>query len=314
MINLIEQASKAYYDGNPILTNEQFDVLERMHGQTLLGNGDTPHAFPMYSLKKCYEDENRPLKTADCVVSAKLDGAAVSLLYVEGILTLALTRGDGTKGRDITEKMAQIVPEQIYTDEKLLQICGEVICDANMSNARNFCSGALNLKSIEEFKAKVDEGNIDFVAYSVQNRQSYVGIKPTYTEDLEFLMTLNFLTILDVDESNNVLTDGVVYRLDCNDTFNEMGFTSKFPRGAYAFKTNAEEVHTTLLDVIWQTGKSGKVTPVAILEPVQIGDAMVSRATLNNIEFIKALDLEIGCTVGVIRSGEIIPCIISRVK
>jgi DNA ligase (NAD+) len=92
-----------------------------------------------------------------------------------------------------------------------------------------------------------------------------------------------------------------------------LGYTAKHPRGAYAVKERGASVETRLLDVIWQTGKTGKVTPVAILEPVMIGDALVSRATLNNIAFIRALDIKIGDTVGVIRSGEIIPCITHKV-
>ena len=93
-----------------------------------------------------------------------------------------------------------------------------------------------------------------------------------------------------------------------------MGFTDKFPRGAYAHKEEQEFVTTKLLSVEWNTGKSGKVTPVAILEPVTIGEALISRATLNNIEYIEALNLEVGCTVKVIRAGEIIPSIIGRLS
>jgi DNA ligase (NAD+) len=92
-----------------------------------------------------------------------------------------------------------------------------------------------------------------------------------------------------------------------------MGFTSHHPRGAFALKEQKEGVVTTLLDVVWQVGKSGVVSPVAILEPVVVGEARVSRATLHNIEYIRELDLEIGCQVEVIRSGEIIPRIVKKV-
>jgi DNA ligase (NAD+) len=104
-----------------------------------------------------------------------------------------------------------------------------------------------------------------------------------------------------------------VFRVDSHKEFENLGSTSHHPRGAYALKTREKGVTTTLLDVVWQTGKSGKVTPVAILEPIEIDDAKISRATLNNMAYIESLNLEIGCKVSVIRAGKIIPCIIGRV-
>jgi DNA ligase (NAD+) len=92
-----------------------------------------------------------------------------------------------------------------------------------------------------------------------------------------------------------------------------MGYTAHHPRGAFALKEQKEGVYTVLLDVVWQVGKSGVVSPVAILQPVEVGDALVSRATLHNIEYIRSLNLEIGCGVEIIRSGEIIPRIVRRV-
>jgi DNA ligase (NAD+) len=91
-----------------------------------------------------------------------------------------------------------------------------------------------------------------------------------------------------------------------------MGYTSKHPRGSFAFKIQKDAIPTKLLDVIWQVGKSGVISPVAILDPIVIGDANVSRATLHNMSYIRDLGLEIGCRVGVIRSGEIIPRVVER--
>ena len=93
-----------------------------------------------------------------------------------------------------------------------------------------------------------------------------------------------------------------------------MGYTAHHPKGAFALKEKQQGVITKLLDVIWQTGKSGIVSPVAILEPVIIGEATISRATLHNISYIRELGLEIGCQVEVIRSGEIIPRIVKRIN
>ena len=322
MKTLLESASKAYYDGNPFLTNEQYDSLERIYGQIISGNGDVPHAFRMYSLQKKYVGDDLP-NLKSYIKSPKLDGAAVSILYVDGDLCHALTRGDGFKGRDITDKLARLGLPEMVNVNGMVQVTGEVVCKSTVPNPRNYVSGALNLKGMEEFVTKSNEGELKFIAYEIQTVENRRGFKDTYLEDLEFMEKLGFWTVrqLKTDEGFayysmpvKYLTDGIVYRLNDNKEFNTLGHTSKFPRGAFALKENAEAVHTVLKDVIWQTGKSGKVSPVAILEPVKIGDAMVSRATLNNIDFIKALGLYIGCKVGIVRSGEIIPCVVSLVE
>jgi DNA ligase (NAD+) len=120
----------------------------------------------------------------------------------------------------------------------------------------------------------------------------------------------NVITLFD---ASGFPTDGEVFRVDSYDSFYKMGYTAHHPRGAFALKEQKEGVYTVLLDVVWQVGKSGVVSPVGILKPVEVGDALVSRATLHNIEYIRSLNLEIGCGVEVIRSGEIIPRIVRRV-
>jgi DNA ligase (NAD+) len=107
--------------------------------------------------------------------------------------------------------------------------------------------------------------------------------------------------------------DGLVFRIDNHKEFETRGYTSHHPRGAYALKQIQAGVETTLTDVVWNVGKSGVVAPVAMLEPIEIDGAMVSKATLHNMRYITDLDLEIGCRVEVIRSGEIIPRIVRRV-
>lgn len=314
ILTLLKKASQAYYDGEPILTNEQYDALEAKSEQIIAGRGEIPHTFRMYSLQKTYDLSNTPFPvTGDTVKTPKLDGAAVSVLYVNGTFTEALTRGDGIKGRDITEKMSYLVPDTIPIDLPIVQITGEVVCHKDTENARNYCSGALNQKDIEVFKQRKTDGKMQFVAYQVQHKTDSVGLTNSYSEDLAILSTeWNLLTVKSINDDIFPL-DGYVYRIDDNRDFDAVGYTAKFPRGAFAYKQNAEGVETVLLDVIWQTGKTGKVTPVAILEPVMVGDAQVQRATLNNQAFIEALDLELGCKVKVVRSGEIIPCITERV-
>jgi len=239
----------------------------------------------------------------DTVASPKLDGAAISLLYVGGKFKLGLTRGDGLIGKDITDKLALLVPESIPL-VGVLQITGEVVCPKTVENARNVAAGSLNLKDLEEFKSRP----VSFVAYDIQGKKFEY-----WTEAMELLATLGFRTVLDTNLRETFPLDGEVYRINDTTQFEALGYTGHHPRGAFALKQQAAGVVTKLLDVTWQVGKSGVVSPVAILEPVMIGDASVSRATLHNIQYIEALNLELGCQVEVIRSGEIIPRILRRV-
>ena len=308
MEEFVDRACKAYYEGTPFMTDEEFDLLAEKHQYNAVGYTVTdaiPHTYRMYSLKKCFDLNDAPLSVEDCIETPKLDGAAVSLLYVEGLLQLALPRGDGIQGRDITDKMRLLVPNQISMTA-MVQITGEVVAPASIPNARNFAAGSLNLKDSTEFAQRALD--LRFVAYGqekVMNRN--------YDATLEGLERMGFNTALDFDWTSYPI-DGTVYRLRDNFKFEELGHTSNHPRGAFALKEQKMGEITTLVDVVWQLGKSGVVSPVGILDPIEIGGATVSRATLHNIEYIRDLDLEIGCQVEVIRSGEIIPRIVRRVE
>ena len=155
----------------------------------------------------------------------------------------------------------------------------------------------MNLKDTNEFL----ERNVNFVAYDMQPSHLL-----RWTGTMEYLFLMGFATVEHV-QKDVYPTDGQVYRMNENKEFDKQGYTSHHPKGAFALKEKKEGVITKLLNVEWQTGKSGVVTPVAMLEPIMIGDALVSRATLHNIDYINSLNLEIGCKVEVIRSGEIIP-------
>ena len=156
---------------------------------------------------------------------------------------------------------------------------------------------------MEEFKARP----LTFIAYDIQPKKY-----DYWYEEMNWLKSQGFNTVMASDWPE-FPQDGLVFRIDSNDKYEELGHTARHPRGAYAFKQRQEGVVTKLLDVDWRVGKSGVVAPVAILEPVMIGDATVSRATLHNYAHIQSLGLEIGCNVEVIRSGEIIPRIVRRV-
>ena len=309
----LTECARQYYQGNPIISDEVFDRLADSIGFNKVGARQHEHIqkhyFPMYSLKKFYVDEGKenPLVgEKDITVSPKLDGAAISILYIDGALTRVLTRGDGTEGTNITENFLKstLIPKNIRY-EGVLQVTGEVAAPSHIPNARNYASGALNLKDSSDFLGRA----ITFFAYGVQ---PYVN--DTYDEDMIMLKKMGFNTIKDSEIDKVYPSDGIVFRVNSNKRFEELGYTSQFPHGAYARKERPTGEITTLLDVIWQVGKTGRCTPVAILEPVMLGDAQVSRATLNNPGFIEALDLQIGDQVHIIRSGDIIPCVVNKIE
>jgi DNA ligase (NAD+) len=306
--DLLDKASKAYYEGKPLLSDEEFDRLAEREGYEPVGyNPDAKrkHLFPLYSLQKVFAGEDTaPEYKSKVIETPKLDGAAIAVQYKGGKVFKVVTRGDGEAGVDVTDKFIynNIVPYYIQNKGEF-QITGEIVAPKEIPNARNYAAGALNLKDTQEFLNR----DLTFIAYNVQ---------PCFTEfysnDMYLLESLKFKVVTKGDWSM-FPEDGKVFRVDSNTEFDTLGFTSHHPRGAYALKTRDAGVVTTLLDVIWQTGKSGKVTPVAILDEIIIDDAKISRATLNNMAYIESLDLEIGCQVEVIRAGKIIPCVIGRV-
>lgn len=308
----LDMASASYYSGNPVISDEAFDRLAESIGYNQVGaqqhENIKKHFHRMYSLQKHYEDEGvSPLSEyKNLAATPKLDGAAISVLYIDGRLAQVLTRGDGVEGTDITQKFLarpDLVPHFVERQD-VFQVVGEVVAPRTVPNSRNYAAGALNLKDCEEFKTRA----VAFYAYGV-----YPSEAKTFTQDMTLLHTLGFQTIFANDLHNIYPCDGVVFRIDNNDVFNSLGYTSKHPRGAYALKERQAAVETTLVSVEWQVGKSGKVTPVAHLKPVMIGDKEVSRATLNNQAFIEMLDLQLGDTVAIALAGMIIPQVLYKV-
>ena len=313
----LRKASKAYYKGEPIMSDAEFDKLAEISGFNEVGTSTQKnrfnHAFRMYSLQKVFENEHtekKPLKDyiEKVTWTPKLDGAAVSLLYINGELERALTRGDGKQGIDITGHMKHLVPNTLNRNVykfcvPLTQITGEVVAPSSIKNARNYAAGALNLKDYGEFVNR----DIRFIAYGVEPLT--IG---SYQKELCGLGSTGFDTIIDSDWLEYP-SDGMVCRIDDQIAYAERGWTSHHPRGAYALKRIQKGVETTLIDVVWDTGKSGVVAPVGILDPIEIDGAKVSKATLHNMAYIEGLNLEIGCRVEVIRSGEIIPKIVRRI-
>lgn len=309
----LDECSAAYYAGSPVISDDVFDKLAESVDYKSVGAKQHEHLqkhyFQMYSLQKYYEDESKdnPLSgEKDISFSHKLDGAAISILYLDGKLSRVLTRGDGKEGTDVTDKFlgSKLVPQQLH-HMGVLQVTGELAAPKHIPNARNYAAGALNLKDVNEFRTRA----VEFFAYGMQPH-----FYDTFEEDMQLLAKLGFNTIKTNDLDKIYPTDGIVFRINSNKRAAELGFSTSWPNFAYARKERSAGVDTKILDVVWQVGKSGKVTPVAILDPVYIGDALVSRATLNNPGFIEALDIQIGSTVNVARAGEIIPCVQYKVE
>ena len=318
--NLLERASKAYYEGSPIMEDWEFDALSSRAKINRVGyktKDGVKHMHRLYSLQKIFVGEKPPIVNAYLIESPKLDGACISLLYKEGYLAQALTRGDGIEGVDITDKIfsSDIVPNKCENiglewnpDDTWVQITGEVVAPKSIPNARNYAAGALNLKDNDEFNSR----DLTFIVYDVKWETEPEVMGWGYLDDMTMMRIFGFKTVID-SEWEEFPHDGRVFRINSTMEFEKMGYTAHHPRGAYALKEQQETKQTILKDVIWQVGKSGQVSPVAILEPVEIGGAIVRRATLHNIAYIEDLGLEIGCGVEIIRSGEIIPRIVGVV-
>ena len=308
MKRYLDKLSKLYYEGEPLVSDEEFDRLAELYNYEQVGasGGRSSHYYRMYSLQKVHYGEVEP-NFSDPVKTPKLDGAAISALYVPnklGGLRLAkiLTRGDGILGHNITDKLEHLFANIIKGSE-ITQVNCEVVAPSFVPNARNYAAGALNLKDITEIKNR----HINVIAYEAVKEPAF----STYTEMLSYLSHNGFITV-NSKALDTYPTDGFVIREQDTKLYQSMGFTAKHPRGAYALKPKPQAVVTKLIDVVWQVGRSGVVSPVAILDPVMVGEATVSRATLHNMEYIDALELEIGCNVEVIRSGEIIPRIVRK--
>ena len=313
---LLTRAWSAYAEGKPFMTDAEFDAIAQRFAFDEFQEGElsnkVTHPYKMYSLQKVFDDEDSPLPAAETADSPKLDGAAIDLVYENGILVSGITRGDGIEGEDITANvyLVESIPNSIPNTDNI-QITGELVCAKEIENARNYAAGAIRVQDLDKFK-KEKAIHLIFIAYG---RQPFKY--PTYIEDMTSLETCyGFLTILDGGYCRDFFrTDGMVHRVNDNALYESLGYTAKHPRGAYARKLSSDVAieETVLLDVIWQVGRSGKITPVALFDEIIIDDARINRATLNNVGFIEEMGLEIGDIILVTRSGGIIPKVLGKV-
>ncbi len=293
--------------------------------------------------EKLYEqltaDGEHALPPLSYCVEYKLDGLTVNLTYRDGQLTEAATRGNGEVGESILPQVRTIKCVPLSIPYKgLIEIQGECImrmsvldeynktADEPLKNARNAAAGALrNLDPSETAKRRLDvffyqvgtiseppysesEGMLDFIAENGFPMSGYEKQGASIAE-VEALVD----AIETKRESLDFLIDGAVVKVRDMETRRLMGFTDKFPRWAVAYKFAAEENTATLLDVTWELGRTGKLTPLAHLTPTDIGGVTVQRATLNNLGDIRRKKVSIGCEVWIRRSNDVIPEITGRV-
>lgn len=290
-------------------------------------------------LKNSYEEENGiKLPDLEFIMEYKFDGLTINLTYEDGLLKTASTRGNGIVGEEVKAQVETIRSVPLFIENKsLLEIQGEALMPLSelerynkenilqLKNARNAAAGAIrNLDTSETSKRRltayfyaIPTNSLDF-----KNEEEMLeflkGLKlnvhPYHKKVKSLDEIIKELEKIDVERrSLDVLTDGVVIKINDKATQKALGYTNKFPRWSIAYKFEAEEFTTKLLDVVWNVGRTGKVTPSAILEPVDFSGVTVSRATLNNYDDILRKKVKIGSNVFIRRSNDVIPEILGVV-
>lgn len=313
---------------------------KRVGGEPLKAFESHTHLHRLYSLDKCNSfDELRAwfekIKQAlgyapECTLEYKLDGLTICLTYRNGKLATGATRGNGETGENVTEQVTTIRSVPLTIPFKgVLEAQGEGIMRISalnkynetaavpLKNPRNGVAGAIRNLDVKETAKR----NLDVMFYNVNYFDGDVAM--SQTEQIEFLKNNRFKTgmcfvsndiekiiekINSVDRSTlDFAIDGMVVKVNDNGIRHALGYTDKFPKWAIAYKFEAEETTTELKDVLWQVGRTGKLTPLAILEPVELCGATVQRATLNNYGDICRKGVTIGSRVFIRRSNDVIP-------
>jgi DNA ligase (NAD+) len=375
----IRKHDRLYYEeAAPVISDREYDRLyrdlveleeqfpdlitpdsptQRVGGKPLEAFAQIQHRVPMLSLDNTYSEGELanfykritrllPNEKIPIVIEPKVDGVAVSLLYENGRLRHAATRGDGVVGDDITQNIKTIrsIPERLRgAAPKLFEARGEVYMDKHgfeklneerrkaglplFANTRNAAAGSL--KHLDP--SIVAKRPLGIIFYGTG---ATTGVDvDLHSEILALFKKLGLPTsgrwwlANSVDEILNAIheldrlrhnfayqTDGAVVKVDSFEQRERLGFTAKSPRWAIAYKYAAERVETRLNDIVIQVGRTGILTPVAVLEPVLVSGSTVGRATLHNEDEIKRKDIRIGDTVVIEKAGEVIPAVIEVVK
>lgn len=322
-------------------------------GKIIEGFEKVTHKIPMMSLSDVFSEseviafDERIQKEGfhpEYVCELKIDGLSVSLLYEKGKLVRAATRGDGTIGEDITHnaKTIKVIPLKLK-EEVDIEVRGEIFMNKKtleklneerkkngqplLQNCRNAAAG-----SIRQLDSKIAaQRKLDNFIYHLPNPLDY-GIH-THSEALEYMKKLGFKINPNnrvVKNINEVLEfieekgkerdslaydiDGIVIKVNNIDDQQRLGSTAKYPKWATAYKFPAKEVLTKLTDIIFTVGRTGQITPNAVLEPVIVAGSTISRATLHNEDYVKEKDLKIGDIVSIRKAGDVIPEVVEVKK
>ena len=324
-------------------TGERFpdSPTRRIGGEPISAFKKHEHIKKLYSLDKsvtfeeleAFDAKVRKVANPEYTVEYKFDGLTMCLTYKNGYFERATTRGNGTAGEDVTAQVLTIKSFPLAIDYKgTVEVQGEAIirlsvleeynktAEEQLKNARNAVAGAirnLDPKVTEKRKPEILFYNVNYIEDDSLKSQTEIFdfLKKNGFKVFDFLRICHSIedvknAVNEIDNSRkslDVLTDGAVIKVNDIKTRDALGYTDKFPRWAMAYKFEAEETLTEILDVIWQVGRTGKLTPLGIVSPVDLGGATVRKATLNNYGDILRKNVKIGSTVVIRRSNEVIP-------
>lgn len=325
----------------------------RAGGKVLSEFNKITHKIPMLSLSNVFNEEEIRLFDSRIkkegiipkyVCELKIDGLSVSLRYEKGKLVSAATRGDGITGEDITNNVKTIKTIPLILNKEIdIEVRGEIYISKKMfnevnktrrekgleefQNCRNLAAG-----SIRQLDSSVAASRkLDSWIYHLPNPSDY-GIKTHYDalmfmKDLGFKVNPNNKLVDNIDELLDFIDtksrerdnlpydiDGIVIKLNNISDQKIMGFTAKYPKWATAYKFPAKVVLTKLKDIIFTVGRTGQITPNAVLDPVLVQGSTIRRATLHNEDYVKQKDLKIGDTVSIRKAGDVIPEVIESIK
>lgn len=318
--------------GEPLKAFERHEHISRLYSLDKCVTYDRLSAF-ITRVKKAYAD-------ADFTVEYKYDGLTMCITYDKGNFVRATTRGNGVVGEDVTAQCLTIksVPLKIPF-QGIMEVQGEAVIPLStlqkynstatekLKNARNAAAGAIrNLDPSVTAKRGVEIlfYNVNYIegkSFSTQVemfgflRENFFKVYPYLNVCRDEADIISALEEIEVERKKiDILTDGAVIKLNNVPARDGLGYTDKFPRWAIAYKFEAEEAQTTVREVKWQVGRTGKLTPLAIVDPVELGGATVRKATLNNFGDIGRKDVRIGSVVAIRRSNEVIPEILGCVE
>lgn len=337
----------------PELKREDSPTI-RVGGEALSKFEKVEHKTPMLSFDDIFnEDEiiafderiRKSINNHTYTVEPKMDGLSGSLIYEKGLLVRVATRGNGLVGENITAngKTIKSIPLRLKKDIDI-EVRGEIYMskasfekankereangEALFANPRNAAAG-----SVRQLDSKITaKRNLDFMAYFIPNPKDY-GIK-TQDESLKFLRELGFVTnyklntiasnaeeiIKDIKALGEIRRslpyeiDGVVLKVNNLEDEDRLGYTARVPRWGIAYKFPAEEVLTTLKEIKFTVGRTGKITPNAIFSPVHVAGSLISKATLHNEDYCIAKDVRVGDTISIRKAGDVIPEVVRVLK